>query len=89
MNSPQIIDSHGDVPLYWKKVMYLLVLAKTAVGGAGLAIALLGLFDVAAAVTAQQWLSYFQTEHYLDTFAGVGAGAGFFGKLIWDTFASV
>ncbi|RVU14030.1 hypothetical protein [Methylobacterium oryzihabitans] len=44
------------VPATWRTFLTIVTIGKGALAGAGAAIALLGLYDVAAAATAQEWL---------------------------------
>ena len=60
------------IPAFWKRLLMVVGLAKAAVAGAGLALAILGAFDIAAAITARDLIAELK-PHYLD-FAAVGGG---------------
>ena len=59
-------------PRFWKRLLGAVAVGKAALGGAGLALAIAGAFNIAAAVTAQHWLHDVQ-KHYLD-YVALGGG---------------
>jgi hypothetical protein len=60
------------IPAFWTRFLVIVSFAKAAVGGAGLALALLGALDVAFAVTARDFLEHMK-PHLID-YAAVGGG---------------
>jgi len=61
-----------QVPAAWRTFLAIVTIVKGALAGAGLTVALLGLYDVAAAAVAQEWLRLLK-PHYLD-YATAGGG---------------
>ena len=61
-----------QVPAAWRTFLTIVTIGKGALAGAGLAIALLGLYDVAAAASAQEWLRLLK-PYYVD-YATAGGG---------------
>lgn len=65
------------VPAAWRTFLTVVTICKGSLAGAGAAIALLGLYDVAAAATAQEWLHQLKPA-YIDV---ATAGGGIVGGL--------
>lgn len=61
-----------QVPAPWRTFLMIVTIAKGGLAGAGLTIALLGAYDVAAAAIAQEWLRMLKPV-YLD-YATAGGG---------------
>jgi len=70
------VQETDDVPLAWRRVLQAIAVGQAAIGGAGLALAFLGAYNVAAAVSTSDWLHAVQHASALDSFAAVGAVAG-------------
>ena len=74
---------------FWKGLLRVISISKTAIGGTGIAIALLGVINSLALIvsatdlaSAPHWQTSFQTEeHLFQLFAGCGAASG--GILGW------
>jgi hypothetical protein len=60
------------IPVFWTRLLMFVSLAKAAIAGAGLAVAVLGALDIAFAVTARDFLEHIR-PHFLD-FAALGGG---------------
>jgi hypothetical protein len=67
----------------WQTFFKVAAVCKAAIGGAGLALALLGAWNVAAAVSAHDWLTSVQHTYALDAFAATGGVLGAAVKLIF------
>ncbi|HEY8064631.1 MAG TPA: hypothetical protein VIF40_07860 [Methylosinus sp.] len=62
-----------NIPMSWQKFLMVVAICKAAIGGAGLALAILGAYNVAAAITAHDWIVSVQHAYTLDAFA-LGGG---------------
>ncbi|MEH3118280.1 MAG: hypothetical protein PGN25_12010 [Methylorubrum populi] len=71
-------ESNMQVPATWRTFLTIVTIGKGALAGAGAAIALLGLYDVAAAAAAQEWLRQLKPQ-YIDY---VTAGGGLVGASV-------
>lgn len=72
------IEPDMRVPAPWRTFLTVVTIGKGALAGAGAAIALLGLYDVAAAAAAQEWLHQLKPS-YIDA---ATAGGGIIGGVI-------
>jgi hypothetical protein len=72
-----------DIPLTWKRFLMAIAVGKAAIGGAGLALAILGAYNVAAAISAADWLHGVQHAYALDTFAAAGGVTGAIIKMVF------
>jgi hypothetical protein len=72
------------IPVAWKIVMRAIAVGKAAIGGAGLALAILGAYYVAGVVSAHDYLSAGEYHYALNAFA---AGGGIVGALFSIFFA--
>jgi hypothetical protein len=64
------------VPMTWQKIMMIIAICKAAIGGAGLALALLGAYNVAAAVSALDFLHAVKQSYAFDLVAIAGGAIG-------------
>lgn len=71
-----------ETPMFWRKVLLTVALGKAAIAGAGAGLAILGAFDIAAAVTAREWLNEVQHAYALNLFAIGGGVTGAVGGLV-------
>lgn len=82
-----VLDHHrtGEtamtVPAFWHTFLMIVAVGKAAIAGAGVALALLGALDIAAAITAQQWMQTVQDQINVITAVG-GVAGGFLGWLL-------
>ncbi|WP_453951825.1 hypothetical protein [Bradyrhizobium sp. USDA 377] len=60
------------IPAFWARFLVFVSLAKAAIAGAGVAVAVLGALDIAFAATAREFLDQVR-PHFLD-FAAIGGG---------------
>lgn len=74
-----MIAREENLPMSWQKFLMVVAVCKAAIGGAGLALAILGAYNVAAAIAAHDWLVSVQHAYTLDAFA---VGGGVIGALV-------
>lgn len=72
-----------DLPSLWHNVLLFVAIGKCAVAGAGLALALLGVADLASVIGARDFFDAFKQAHATDAFALVGGVIGGFARMIW------
>ena len=70
-----------QMPVFWKQFLFIVALGKAAIAGAGFALAALGAYDVAFAITASDVLHTVQKE-YLNYFALGGGALGMALKIV-------
>ncbi|MCJ2105613.1 hypothetical protein MKK70_09525 [Methylobacterium sp. E-041] len=74
------IEPNMRVPAAWRTFLTVVTIGKGSLAGAGAAIALLGLYDVAAAASAQEWLHQLKPS-YIDAATAGGGLVG--GAITW------
>ncbi len=72
----------SDMPIYWSNILFFVGIAKAAVAGVGLALAILGALDIATAAAAADWLDKLQDE-YFGAYATLGGVVGAAWKIIF------
>ncbi|HEY8162122.1 MAG TPA: hypothetical protein VIF34_07630 [Methylocystis sp.] len=77
-----IEETHENIPMTWHRFLVVIAVCKAAVGGAGAALALLGAYNVAAAISAHEWLVQVQHAYTFDAFAVGGGVVGALLKII-------
>lgn len=65
-------QSDIQFPMFWRNFLTFVAIGKSAVAGAGLALAALGALDIASAASASEWLHEVQ-KNYLN-YAAIGGG---------------
>lgn len=60
------------IPAFWTRFLMIIGIAKAAIAGAGLAIAVMGAFDIAAAAVAKDFLDHMRPQ-FLD-YAAISGG---------------
>ena len=65
-------EASMQIPIFWRKLLWLVAIGKSAIVGAGLVLAVLGAADIAFAITAQEMMRDIK-PYYLD-FAALGGG---------------
>jgi len=78
-------DNPMQIPTFWRNFLMAIGVGKAAIAGAGLTLAILGAFDIAAAVTAQHWYAQFQHD-YLNQITAAGGVAGGIAGWLWNRF---
>ncbi|GAA5662565.1 hypothetical protein Brsp07_01034 [Brucella sp. NBRC 14130] len=66
----------------WNKLIAASALVKAGIAGAGLALAVLGMFDVAAAIVVKDWVEQQKALLSIDIAASLGALIG----IVWKAF---
>lgn len=66
----------------WNKLIAASALVKAGIAGAGLALAVLGMFDVAAAIVVKDWVEQQKALLSIDIAASLGALVG----IAWKAF---
>ena len=69
--------------MFWNRLTLVMALGKAAIAGAGVAIALLGVFDAALAATVTEWWESFEHVRALDIVASFGAVGGIIARLVF------
>ncbi len=77
-----MLVADDKVPMTWQKFLMIIAVGKAAIGGAGLALAILGAYNIASAVSAHDWLHAVQQSYAFDAFAAVGGAVGATLKII-------
>jgi hypothetical protein len=81
MIAARVSEAPMKIPAFWRKFLLAVAIGKAAIAGAGLALAGLGALDIAAAITAQEWLNAAQAQITLIT-AGGGIVGGITGWVL-------
>ena len=71
----------------WRNVLLFVAIGKAAVAGAGLAMAMLGVADLASAIGARPLLDFINKDHILDIAALGGGVTGAAFRLLWAIIA--
>lgn len=78
-----ITSTRADLPALWRNVMLFVAIGKAGVAGAGLALAMLGVVDLASTLGLKSLLSGIQIDHVFDLAALSGGVIGAALRLVW------
>ncbi|MBY5935334.1 hypothetical protein KUV51_20170 [Tateyamaria omphalii] len=77
-----MIDTISHKKSLWFSVLRLAALGKAAIVGISLSLALMGAFDVAFAVTAEQWWDSIRPDWIVNVVAATGAVGGIIARIV-------
>ena len=78
-----VSEQLGMPPVTWQKFLMFIAIGKAAIGGAGAGLAILGAYNVAAAISATDWIHAVQHAYAFDSIAVVGGIVGAVTKILF------